>query len=128
MAAKLNRLQVEMTEAKLTELEEYRRAGGLKSKRELWDVAFTLLKWAAKKKAQGAAIGSFTETGGFKELEMPFLEDYATSQKEQADIDPEFETGKVAKPALVKVAAKSASGSGDLGSPKAIGEKRRRTA
>jgi len=73
------RLQVEISAAQLAELENLRKLGGLKTKRELWDTAFTLLKWAVRKKQAELSIGSLNETdGGFMELEMPFLEHCAS--------------------------------------------------
>jgi hypothetical protein len=74
------RLQVEINREQMDELEEIRELGGLRTKKELWDNAFTLLKWAAKEEAKGASIFSVNEDdGSYKELEMPFLERYAAS-------------------------------------------------
>ncbi len=73
------RLQVDILKYQLEEMERLQRLGGLRTKRELWDTAFTLLKWATKKKALGLPIGSISEDGVFSEMEMPFLEHYAAA-------------------------------------------------
>lgn len=79
------RLQVDILKHQLEEMERLQRLGGLRTKRELWDTAFTLLKWATKKKALGLPIGSISEDGVFSEMEMPFLEHYAAAvSSEQA--------------------------------------------
>ncbi|MDX6445894.1 MAG: hypothetical protein QOH71_2968 [Blastocatellia bacterium] len=81
--ANTNRLQVDILEHQLDELKELVKLGGLRSKRELWDTAFTVLKWATRKRAQGFSVGSMSEDGAYTELEMPFLEHYAQSVKRQ---------------------------------------------
>jgi len=77
------RLQVDILKQQLEELESLQKLGGLRSKRELWDTAFTLLKWATKKKTQGFSVGSLSPDGRYTELEMPFLEDLARSGRAQ---------------------------------------------
>jgi hypothetical protein len=77
------RLQVEMDQEQMAELEQLLQLGGLKTKKELFNNALTLLKWAAREKAKGNAICSINEQDHMrKELEMPFLENvrrrYAT--------------------------------------------------
>ena|SRR5215207_8067623 len=71
------RLQVDILKHQLEELKKMQILGGLRSIRELWDTAFTALKWLAKKKAQGFSIGCRSADGVFTELEMPFFNDYA---------------------------------------------------
>jgi hypothetical protein len=77
------RLQIDILQSQLEELDRLRKHGGLRSKRELFDTAFTLLKWAVKKKAQGVAVGSMNSDGTFVELEMPFLEECAASVRKE---------------------------------------------
>jgi hypothetical protein len=89
----LIRLQVDILKHQLEELEELQHLGGLRSKRELWDTAFTLLKWASRKKAQGFSIGSMGEEGEFTELEMPFLEHYGTRARQTPSIRKRKITG-----------------------------------
>jgi hypothetical protein len=89
---KTTRLQVDILEHQLEELEELRKLGGLRSKRELWDTAFTLLKWVTRKKALGLSIGSMDKECRFTELDMPFLDHYAARvRKEQLTIEPKEE-------------------------------------
>jgi hypothetical protein len=93
------RLQVDILQHQLEALKKLQRLGGLRSIRELWDTAFTLLKWAAKKKSQGFAIGSLSADGNFTELEMPFLEHYATSSKKEDESGEGLGVGAQRKPA-----------------------------
>lgn len=74
------RLQVEMEKSEVEELEELLKIGGLRTKRDLFNNALTLLKWAAREKAKGHAICSVTSNGQLqKELELPFLEAVAAT-------------------------------------------------
>jgi hypothetical protein len=101
------RLQVEIDEKDLQELERLRELGGLRTKKELWDNAFTLLKWAAKAKASGASIFSVKEDeASYKELEMPFLERLVTKTHDQTPASPSI----VKIPSGKAVAAKAGSG------------------
>lgn len=82
------RLQFEIDKEQLMELDNLRELGGLRTKKELWDNAFTLLKWAARVRAGGAAIFSVKEDeDSYKELQMPFLETYASSVQRQSEED-----------------------------------------
>lgn len=95
---KIVRLQVEVTEAVMDDLERLMRAGGLKTKKDLLSTAFTLLKWAVREKALGNTICSVNEQSLLrKELEMPFLEAVAMSErariKEDAKPTDGVETG-----------------------------------
>lgn len=76
------RYQIEIDEEQMAELEELRILGGLRTKKDLWNTALTLLKWAAKRKAQGCSIVCVTERGLEMELEMPFLDAVATNSQE----------------------------------------------
>lgn len=74
----LTRLQVDIDSEELERLEELRVLGGLRTKKELWNIAFTLLEWAANQKARGASIVAVSEEDGtVREPVMPFLETYA---------------------------------------------------
>lgn len=79
------RLQVELDGERMEELEDLRRLGGLKSKRELLNNALTLIRWAARERSLGRSICSVNPNGQLhKELEMPFLEAVATSMQRAA--------------------------------------------
>ena len=76
--SELIRLQVEMTQDQMNELNRLQELGGLRTKKDLLNNAVTLLKWAVKEKSRGCAIVSVNEQDGvYKELEMPFLESAA---------------------------------------------------
>ncbi len=88
----LVRLQIELDPENMEELEEIQELGGLRTKKDLWNNAITLLKWAAREQARGAAIFSINEDEGlYKELEMPFLETYATNARRRQRDKPELE-------------------------------------
>jgi len=74
------RLQVEIESDQMQELERLGELGGLRTKKDLVNNAFTLLRWAAKQKAEGCAIVSVNDdNGNSKELQMPFLEEVAAN-------------------------------------------------
>jgi hypothetical protein len=109
----ITRLQIDILQSQLEELERLRKHGGLRSKRELFDTAFTFLKWAVKKKAQGVAVGSMNADGTFVELEMPFLEMFAAETRKESSEGASKEvaaSGSTAASAQA-VAAGAASGS-----------------
>jgi hypothetical protein len=73
--AKLYKLQVELSDGQLEILNELQEAGDLRTKKELLDNAFTLLKWAVRQKREGNLIVSLNkETGAVRELEFPYLQ------------------------------------------------------
>lgn len=68
------RLQFEIDEEWLNELEQLRNLGGLRTKKELLNNALTLLRWAVKQRQNGRTIVSVSADGSERELEMPYLE------------------------------------------------------
>jgi hypothetical protein len=76
------RYQIEIDTEQMAELEDLRMMGELRTKKELWNTALTLLKWAAKRKAQGWSIVCVNERGLETELEMPFLEAVVRNARE----------------------------------------------
>jgi hypothetical protein len=84
----LIRLQVEIDFENMEELEELQELGGARTKKDLWNNAITLLKWAAREQARGASIVSVNEAEGtYKELELPFLQTYATNMRRRQQRD-----------------------------------------
>ncbi len=72
---KLYKLQVELSPGQLETLNELQEAGDLRTKKELLDNAFTLLKWAVRQKQEGHLIVSVNQkTGAVRELEFPYLQ------------------------------------------------------
>jgi hypothetical protein len=73
------RLQIEIEEEDMEELEQLRERGGLRTKKELLNNAFTLLKWAVRERQRGCSIVSANqEEHIYRELHMPFLEAFAS--------------------------------------------------
>ncbi len=73
--AKLYKLQVELNPTQLAILDELQEIGELRTKKELLDNAFTLLKWAVQQKKEGRLIVSMdSKSGAGRELELPYLQ------------------------------------------------------
>lgn len=99
--SQLARIQIEIDEDQMNELERLRELGGLRTKKELLNNAFTLLKWAAKERAQGASVVSVNEKEGtYKELEMPFLENIASARSRIQALDSAAAKDTVSMPAV----------------------------
>ena len=70
----LVRLQVELDEEKMKELEQLMEEGKVRTKKDFINAALTLLKWAMREKRAGRIIASVDEKKDtFKEIEMPIL-------------------------------------------------------
>ena len=71
---KKTRIQFELTERGVREFEELEKTTDVATKKELFDNAFTLLKWAVKEKRNGRIIASVDEKHEkYKEIELPVL-------------------------------------------------------
>jgi hypothetical protein len=68
------RFQVEVTEEQSKSLDELARQVGLRTKKELFNNALTLFKWAVKERRKGRIICSVGSNDSIKELEMPVLD------------------------------------------------------
>ena len=76
------RTQLEMSPEKVAELENMMMETELKTKKELFNYALTLLKWAIKERREGRIIASIDESANkIKELDMPILEVVARKAK-----------------------------------------------
>jgi hypothetical protein len=68
------RLQIDITEERLREIERLMDECGFSSKKEFFDNAVTLLKWAVRRSKEGNLIASVNEQENkWRELQMPFL-------------------------------------------------------
>lgn len=79
----VTRLQFEIDEEWVRELEELMRLGGIRTKKELLNNALTLLRWAAKQKLNGRTLVSVGEDGSERELEIPYLEAVAAGGRRE---------------------------------------------
>jgi hypothetical protein len=69
------RLQIDVPENKYAELEALIKECGFATKKEFFDNAVTLFKWAVGQARRGNSIAAVDERAGkFTELQMPFLE------------------------------------------------------
>lgn len=77
---KIARIQFEMPEDKARELDVLMSEIGVQSKKELFNNALTLLKWAIKETRNGNSIAAVNEKHGkYRELQMPILSHAASS-------------------------------------------------
>jgi hypothetical protein len=68
------RLQIDLDESQMKDLEQMMEEGKVKTKKDLFNAALTLLRWAMKEKKAGRVIASVDESRDvYKELEMPVL-------------------------------------------------------
>jgi hypothetical protein len=75
------RLQIELDEERMRELEALMREGKASTKKEFINAALTLLQWAMKEKRAGRIIASVDETkDSYKELVMPILSEVKPAQ------------------------------------------------
>lgn len=80
----LTRLQIELDEEKMKELEELMEEGKVRTKKDFINAALTLLKWAMRERRAGKIIASVDEEKDvYKEIEMPVLSEVKPSQKRQ---------------------------------------------
>jgi hypothetical protein len=71
---KLYRIQFEMPESKVKDLEALMSESGTQTKKELFNNALTLLEWAVKETKRKRVIASVDEgTATYNELHMPIL-------------------------------------------------------
>jgi Arc/MetJ-type ribon-helix-helix transcriptional regulator len=84
MIMSLTRLQIELDEEKMKELEELMEEGKVRTKKDFINAALTLLKWAMRERRAGKIIASVDEEKDvYKEIEMPVLSEVKPSQKRQ---------------------------------------------
>lgn len=68
------RIQFELPEEKVKELEELMRVAGITTRKDLFNNALTLLEWAVQERKAGRSIASVDEHNKrYKELVMPAL-------------------------------------------------------
>lgn len=75
VAMKKMRVQFDMPQHKLDELQELMDEAGFETRRELFNNALSLLEWAVDQKKKGRTVGSINEDEQkYSELIMPFLQ------------------------------------------------------
>jgi hypothetical protein len=85
---KIVRIQFEMPEDKAKELDALMNEIGVQTKKDLFNNALTLLKWAIKETKRRRSIASVDEKNGkYRELQMPALSNV------HLDPDPAYSFG-----------------------------------
>ena len=81
MEDKLIRIQFEMPEEKVNEIQNMMDEAGVKTRREFFNNALSLLAWAIRERQTGRTIASINESEQkYKELYMPILENAVRSK------------------------------------------------
>lgn len=79
----MSRIQLELSEERVQELEELMRQLGVRTKKDLFNNALTLLEWASREKRSGRIIASILKEADdyreVKELVMPALNHASSS-------------------------------------------------
>ena len=68
------RVQFDMTEERLQELQELMVRCGIETRKDLFNNALSLMEWVVQERATGRAIAAIDEESGkYKEVQMPFF-------------------------------------------------------
>lgn len=68
------RVQFDMTEERLQELQELMVRCGIETRKDLFNNALSLMEWVVQERANGRAIAAIDEDSGrYKEVQMPFF-------------------------------------------------------
>ncbi len=84
------RIQLEVPEEQLQEIERLMTQLKLRTKKDLFNNALTLLRWAAEERRCGRAVGSIDSAQGvIKELVMPALQNVSVSSPSARAVEAE---------------------------------------
>ncbi|SFD03063.1 hypothetical protein [Collimonas sp. OK412] len=71
----LTRIQFDLPDTKIADLDRIMSEGGIKTRKELFNNALSLLEWAIKQKKTGRIIAALDEKSeSYRELSMPILD------------------------------------------------------
>ncbi|MEX3693041.1 hypothetical protein AB3X91_34315 [Paraburkholderia sp. BR14263] len=74
MNAKLQRVQFDVPEDRLAELQQLMKTCGIETRKDLFNNALTLLEWAVRESTRGRTIASVSDDEkSYRELQMPAL-------------------------------------------------------
>jgi putative intracellular protease/amidase len=78
MRTNVTRIQFDLPDSKVEELEKLMLAAGIHTKRELFNNALSLLEWAIRQRKEGRVIASINESSkSYRELSTPILDNTA---------------------------------------------------
>lgn len=84
------RLQFEVSKEKNKKIETLMQEVGLKTKKDLFNNAMTLLNWAVKQYKAGRVIASVDEQmESYRELAMPIFDDISTTEGHEVQPHPQ---------------------------------------
>ena len=71
----LTRIQFDLPDTKVADLDRIMAEGGIRTRKELFNNALSLLEWAIKQRKAGRTIAAVDESNdSYRELSMPILE------------------------------------------------------
>lgn len=73
------RLNIEISKEKSEEILKLMEISGVTTRKDLFNNALTLLKWALRQKQGGKVIGALSDDDHFIELDMPIFENAKNS-------------------------------------------------
>lgn len=74
MTIKMQRVQFDIPEDRLAELQKLMDLCGIETRKDLFNNALTLLQWAVRESTQGRTIASVgADEKSYRELQMPIL-------------------------------------------------------
>lgn len=75
MRTNVTRIQFDLPDSKVEELDKLMLAAGIKTRRELFNNALSLLEWALRQRKEGRVIASINEESkSYRELSTPILD------------------------------------------------------
>ena len=84
---KTNRLQIEMDDERIQDMEQLMKDCGMRTKKEFVNNAFTLLEWAVRERKKGFIIASFDEDNDrLRELALPILDRLKTTEEVEPSV------------------------------------------
>lgn len=74
MSTKVQRVQFDVPEDRLAELQQLMKSCGIETRKDLFNNALTLLEWAVRESSRGRTIASVSsDEKSYRELQMPVL-------------------------------------------------------
>lgn len=75
MSEELTRIQFDLPDAKIRDLDRLMEIGGIRTRRELFNNALSIFEWAMRQREEGRTIAAIDEkSSSYRELSMPVLD------------------------------------------------------
>jgi len=98
----MTRIQIEISSEKLKEFEDIMTEAEIPTKRELFNLALTLLKWVVREMKRGRIVASVDERDKtYKELVIPALNTIAEKARVETDRKPFVDSNMPLQPTRI---------------------------